>query len=57
VNATSISTPHIFLNSNKRSDSRAPLKNKINKQVILASRKNGTFENAENILITFYLAK
>lgn len=32
------STPHIFFNSNKRSYSRAPLKDKLNKRVILASR-------------------
>jgi hypothetical protein len=32
------SPPHIFFNSNKRSDSRAQLKNKLNKRVILASR-------------------
>jgi hypothetical protein len=42
VNATSISPPHIFFNSNKRSDSRAPLKNKINKRVILVSRTSDT---------------
>jgi hypothetical protein len=31
----SISPPHIVFNSNKRSDSRAPLKKKLNKRVIL----------------------
>jgi hypothetical protein len=38
-----ISPPHIFFNSNKRSDSRAPLKDKLNKRVILAHRTSGTF--------------
>lgn len=33
-----------FLKTNKRSDSRAPLIDKLNKRVILASRTNGTFD-------------
>ena len=32
-----------FVKTNKRSDSRAPLIDKLNKRVILASRTNGTF--------------
>jgi hypothetical protein len=32
-----------FLNTNKRSDSRVPVKDKLNKRVILASRTNDTF--------------
>ncbi len=36
------SPPHIFFNSNKRSDSRAPLKEKSNKRVILELPANGT---------------
>ena len=30
-----------FLNTNKRSDVRVPVKDKLNKRVILASRTNG----------------
>jgi len=36
------SPPHIFLNSNKRIDSCAPLKDKLNKRVILGQPANGT---------------
>jgi len=36
------SPPHIFFNSNKLSDSRAPLKEKLNKRVILCRHANGT---------------
>ncbi len=36
------SHPH-FLKTNKRSDSRAPLKNKLNKRVILSHLTSGTF--------------
>ena len=36
------STAH-FLKTNKRSDSRVPIKDKLNKRVILANRTNGTF--------------
>jgi hypothetical protein len=32
-----------FLKTNKRSDSRVPIEDKLNKRVILASRTNGTF--------------
>ena len=32
-----------FLKTNKRSDSRVPIKDKLNKRVILANRTNGTF--------------
>jgi hypothetical protein len=32
-----------FLKTNKRSDSRVPIKDKLNNRVILASRTNGTF--------------
>ncbi len=32
-----------FLKTNKRSDSRVPIKDKLNKRVILANHTNGTF--------------
>ena len=43
VNAKSISPPHIIFNSNKQSDSRALLKERLNKRLIYGSRTNGTF--------------
>jgi len=47
----SISPPHIFFNSNKRSDSQAPLKEKLNKRVILCRPANGTLAFALPIAI------
>lgn len=50
------STAH-FLKTNKRSDSRAPLIDKLNKRVILASRTNGTFGFARHTSRPFANAK
>jgi hypothetical protein len=38
-----------FLKTNKRSDSRVPIKDKLNKRVILANRTNGTFAFAPTL--------
>ncbi len=46
------SPPHIFFKSNKRSDSRAPLKDKLNKRVIYGSSTNGTFASRTTLPTT-----
>ena len=42
-----------FLKTNKRSDSRAPLIDKLNKRVIIASRTNEVHEHQKTIINPF----